>query len=582
MKPIRLFIISFLVSSIGVISAQSPGQPPAEDCKPGDFIVLRGAREFGPKPEGTFEVFIDRAFDGGFLTTEPIWVPSIEKSLASWSGVSGSTWSFVNRGLTDEFASFQDGKMTIIACGGVFPCTTESPPSLPPGPSPPDFAERSLTIAVTLIVTDGSAGNAIFDSDICFNPVLPLHTNPRGDQIDFETVLLHELGHGLGLGHNDNCVVGPTIMESAVDLGEIKRSLFSAEIEGTRFLYPTDDARAVRAFERDQVLQFDAVEGDLPPFGQTIEIYGPSGTEWISSITTSDGAGWVTLSRDKGIFPGGGSVTVGVESSSLAAGDYQATIEFNSDAHPGPALTVAVDLRVVDAAVGGTPPFLTQAGVVNGANLLSGNLAPGGLFTIFGTTMATSTTEAGSLPLPVRMGGAEVLVNSVAAPLLYVSSTQINGQIPADAVTGAGDIAVRTGFGQSVPVPLQLLPAAPELFLLDGEQALVLNQDGTVNSEANPAAAGSFVSVYLTGLGEVSPPVPSGRAAQVSPLSQVIALPGAEVGGQEAAVLFMGLAPGYVGLGQSNIGLPEGASGKVSVRLAVGEIWSNTGFMWVE
>jgi uncharacterized protein (TIGR03437 family) len=111
---------------------------------------------------------------------------------------------------------------------------------------------------------------------------------------------------------------------------------------------------------------------------------------------------------------------------------------------------------------------------------------------------------------------------------------------------------------------------------------LVLNQDGTVNSEANPAAAGSFVSVYLTGLGEVSPPVPSGRAAQVSPLSQVIALPGAEVGGQEAAVLFMGLAPGYVGLGQSNIGLPEGASGKVGVRLAVGEIWSNTGFMWVE
>ncbi len=70
--------------------------------------------------------------EGRFLTTEPIWVPSIESSLASWSGVSGSTWSFVNRGLTDEFASFQDGKLTIIACGGLFPCTPGSPPSLPP------------------------------------------------------------------------------------------------------------------------------------------------------------------------------------------------------------------------------------------------------------------------------------------------------------------------------------------------------------------------------------------------------------------------------------------------------------------
>ena len=173
-------------------------------------------------------------------------------------------------------------------------------------------------------------------------------------------------------------------------------------------------------------------------------------------------------------------------------------------------------------------------------------------------------------------------MNAAPAPLLYASPNQINGQIPTNAYHGAGGIVVRTGFGQTIPIPIRIDPAAPELFLTGDGQVLALNPDGTVNSAANPAPRNSFVSVFLSGQGAVSPPVESGRPAPVRPLSQVVSLPTAEIGGQEATVLFLGLAPGYVALAQGNVAVPAGASGRLSIRLRIGDIWSNEGFINVE
>ena len=107
---------------------------------------------------------------------------------------------------------------------------------------------------MTLIFSDLSVERSIADSDIFFNPEAPFQTSPNGTQVDFETVLLHELGHALGLDHNDNCVVGPTVMESVVSLGVRKRDLFAAETEGVKFLYPDGSSPAIRIFDRDAVV----------------------------------------------------------------------------------------------------------------------------------------------------------------------------------------------------------------------------------------------------------------------------------------------------------------------------------------
>jgi uncharacterized protein (TIGR03437 family) len=40
---------------------------------------------------------------------------------------------------------------------------------------------------------------------------------------------------------------------------------------------------------------------------------------------------------------------------------------------------------------------------------------------------------------------------------------------------------------------------------VDGTYAAALNQDGSINSAANPAKDGSIVSIFATGLGPISP-----------------------------------------------------------------------------
>src|ERR1035441_3920857 len=76
-----------------------------------------------------------------------------------------------------------------------------------------------------------------------------------------------------------------------------------------------------------------------------------------------------------------------------------------------------------------TVPQISQGGVTNAASY-STVLAPGELFSIFGTNLASATASAASVPLPMILAGTSVTVNGKPAPLVFVSPTQINAQIP--------------------------------------------------------------------------------------------------------------------------------------------------------
>ena len=63
--------------------------------------------------------------------------------------------------------------------------------------------------------------------------------------------------------------------------------------------------------------------------------------------------------------------------------------------------------------------------------------------------------------------------------------------------------------------------AAVGLFqYLPTNRAIVQNQDFSLNSPQNPAPRGSVITVYLTGQGAVNPPVATGQAAPLDPLSR--------------------------------------------------------------
>lgn len=76
--------------------------------------------------------------------------------------------------------------------------------------------------------------------------------------------------------------------------------------------------------------------------------------------------------------------------------------------------------------------------------------------------------------------------------------------------------------------------------------------------------------------GAVSNPIPSGAPALGSPLSLTLASTTATIGGANAEVLFSGLAPGFVGLLQVNIRIPNVAAGNQPLVVTIGRVASNS------
>src|SRR5271169_5286241 len=91
----------------------------------------------------------------------------------------------------------------------------------------------------------------------------------------------------------------------------------------------------------------------------------------------------------------------------------------------------------------------TVVNLVTDAASFAPRVAPGELATIFGSNLADSTQQATGFPLPQSMAGATVYVNQVAVPLLYVSETQINFQVPSSLAAGTANMYVTRSGGQS-------------------------------------------------------------------------------------------------------------------------------------
>ena len=203
---------------------------------------------------------------------------------------------------------------------------------------------------------------------------------------------------------------------------------------------------------------------------------------------------------------------------------------------------------------------IKPAGIVNAASFQS-PVAPGALFSIFGSNFAGGIATADSAPWPRSLGGISVEVNGAAVPLFVVTPGQINAQLPYEIAPGTASAVVVTANGRSVPIPFAVAPVAPGIFsYLGTTRAIAANQDFSLNAPENPEARGRALVFYVTGLGVMSPPVPTGEAAPSDVFSQIppssIA---ATVGGVPAQVLFAGLTPTFIGLGQVNLIIPDGA-----------------------
>jgi uncharacterized protein (TIGR03437 family) len=194
--------------------------------------------------------------------------------------------------------------------------------------------------------------------------------------------------------------------------------------------------------------------------------------------------------------------------------------------------------------------------LVDGASFLPA-AAPGSIVSLFISGFSLPTAAASTIPLPTNLGGVTVTIAGQPLPLFYVSSTQINAQIPWNLPGGANSVTV-SGGGVSATAAFSPVAAAPGIFVFGTDRAVAQNQDYTLNDASHPAKAGTYVTVYLTGIGPLDNPVGLGNATPSQPLSRATTLAQATVNGWPAQIQFLGMAPGFVGLAQANIQIPPG------------------------
>jgi len=221
-------------------------------------------------------------------------------------------------------------------------------------------------------------------------------------------------------------------------------------------------------------------------------------------------------------------------------------------------------------------PEINYGGVVNGAS--GGSvISPGSYASIYGALLAPTTASASLTPLPTTLGNATVLVNGVPAPAYYVSPLQVNFQVPfATATAGLATVSISSNGLPSSIAWVQVKPAAPGILVYGNNHAVAQNQDFSLNSSAAPIAPGSYLTVYLTGIGPLDNTPPDGAAAPSSPLANATLPHSAFIGGLPATVSFLGLAPGFVGLGQANILVPNASPGERPMAITIGGVASNS------
>jgi uncharacterized protein (TIGR03437 family) len=216
------------------------------------------------------------------------------------------------------------------------------------------------------------------------------------------------------------------------------------------------------------------------------------------------------------------------------------------------------------AATAPWPEFM-PAGLVNGATFQQEALVPGSLVSLFG----------------LNLNGATVQFDTISAPVLYSSSSQLNLQVPWE-LQGKSSTSVTATANNvsSAPQAFSVGLAAPGIFSLgapQGGQGAITNAAGVVVNANSPAHAGDYLEIYCNGLGAVSNTPQTGTGSVASPLSRLIGNAAVTIGGVGAPVSFAGLTPGFIGLYQVNVQVPQGvvAGDGVPVVVTTGGISSN-------
>jgi uncharacterized protein (TIGR03437 family) len=250
--------------------------------------------------------------------------------------------------------------------------------------------------------------------------------------------------------------------------------------------------------------------------------------QWSATVNYTNGSGWLAISPAQG--ENNGTIRVDAAPGTLAPGTYQATLTVNAGPLAG---THNVAITFVVAATAVQMPSVQSA--VNGATFGTGAVAPGSIATLTGSDFASQNVT--------------VTFDGTPGQVLFSNGTQINVVVPASlGVKTSTQVVVTANGVASSPFTMKLAPFAPGIFA-NG----VLNQDYSLNSAKQPAAQGSIIQIFATGL--------SGSGVITANIgSEAVTQP-----------YYAGPAPDLSGVQQINLILPANLTGNtVSVSVCGG------------
>jgi uncharacterized protein (TIGR03437 family) len=218
--------------------------------------------------------------------------------------------------------------------------------------------------------------------------------------------------------------------------------------------------------------------------------------------------------------------------------------------------------------------------VVNAADR-SEAVAPGGLIVVTGRDLSLVNAATREVPLPTALAESCLTVNGVLVPMILLSSTQINAQLPFN-VAGNATMVLRTPAGVSNNYNFLIQAAAPSVFrsgVAGPDQdlpTLVRATNWELVTLSNPIHPEDWIVIYATGLGLTAPGVESGYPGPSDPLAEALIPPEVSLGGVALPIAYAGLVPGQVGVYQINAQVPYWVPLGMEVPLKITQGGSST------
>jgi len=243
------------------------------------------------------------------------------------------------------------------------------------------------------------------------------------------------------------------------------------------------------------------------------------------------------------------------------------------------------------SASGGSLPAINSGGVISASSFGAFSaIAPGSWIEIYGSNLANTTTNWNNFftgaNAPTALGNTTVTIGGLSAFIDYVSPGQVNAQVPSGVGSGAQQLVVATGAGQTAAYPITVNATEPGLlappsFNVGGTQYVTaLFPDGVTyvlpagaisGLTSRPAHVGDTILMYGVGFGPVNPSTPAGQIVPQTPSNSLTTPLAVFFGPAQATLSYFGLAPGYVGLYQFNVVVPNvAASNAVPLTFVLG------------